>query len=150
MTYSQIRTSVHNLSVVPPSAPAPYPPSPFPDCSVPLVEWPYFFAPRNYSSQITGLYRGKLIMLQRLYEMEYCVARRRNKKVASNTTVECSVIISNGGARRIGRQEKNMEDSSMLPFFGTRACLHRFTSSDTKFLRQLITSLSCRYQSRSR
>lgn len=131
MTYSQIRTSVHNLSVVPPSAPAPYPPSPFPGCSVPLVERPYFFAPRNYSSQITGLYRGKLIMLQRLYEMEYCVARRRNKKVASNTTVECSVIISNAGARRIGRQEKNVEDSLrccrslVLALVRARVDLHR-------------------------
>lgn len=45
-----------------------------------------------------------------------CVARRRNKKVASNATVECSVIILNGGGggapfahhrRRIG--QKNMQ-----------------------------------------
>lgn len=109
MTYSQIRTSVRNsvrrLSAAPPSAPAPCPPSPFLHCPVPLVERPYFFVPRNYSSQITGLYRGKLIILQRLYEMEYRVARRRIKKVASNTTVECSVIILNVRDASAGRKK---------------------------------------------
>lgn len=46
-------------------------------------------------------------------------------------------------ARRIGGQEKNVKDSSMLLFFDIRprACLHRFTSNSAKFLRQLITRI---------
>ena len=50
MTYSQTQhpyVTLHRLSS-PRSALAPNP------VAVPLVERPYFFAPRNYSSQITG------------------------------------------------------------------------------------------------
>lgn len=71
--------------------------------AVPFMERPYFFVPRNYSSQITGpdCSRGKLIMLHTRWSTG--VARRRNKKVASNTTVECSVIRKRSGA---GLKEK--------------------------------------------
>lgn len=149
MTYSQIQHPYVTPPVVccsPFRARPPAHPLSSPRCPVPLVERPYFFVPRNYSSQITGLYRGKLIMLQRLYEMEYRVARRRNKKVASNTTVECSVIIPNAGARRTSAGGKKMQRILRCFNIRPRACLHRFTSSRAKFLRQLTAR--ARYQSR--